>query len=58
MTTIAPQNKGGANRKKDTYCRRFDCKKYRGVETQEENEAFCCCKINSRCNNKRHETSP
>ena len=24
--------------KKDTYCRRFNCKKYRGVETQQENE--------------------
>ena len=45
--TITSQNKGGTNRKKDTYCRRIDCKKYRGVETQQENEVFCCCKINS-----------
>ena len=55
--TITSQNKGGTNRKKDTYCMRIDCKKYRGVETQQENEVFCCCKINSWCNNKRHETS-
>ena len=31
--TVTSQNKGGTNQKKDTHCRRFNCKKYRGFDT-------------------------
>ena len=55
--TITPQNKGGTNRKKTIIVGDSIAKNIEGVETEQENEVFCCCKINSWCNNKRHETS-
>ena len=55
--TITPQNKGGTNRKKTIIVGDSIAKNIEGVETEQENEVFCCCKINSWCNNKRHEAS-
>ena len=46
-----------AQTEKDTYYRRFDCKKYQGVETQKGSEIFRRCKIKPWCNNKRYEAS-
>ena len=55
--TITPQNKGGTNRKKTIIVGDSIAKNIEGVETEQENEVFCCCKINSWCNNKKHEAS-
>ena len=55
--TVTTQNKGGTNRKKRLIVGDSTVKNYQEVETQQENEIFCCCKINPWRNNKKHEAS-